>query len=76
VLRRPIKTAVGVWGIGLLSALTLYALNEILSASLSVPIDTMNFFLGSIVIVAPLAVAVPFYVILSRHAKETSAQEG
>ena len=75
VLRRPIKTAVGVWGIGLLSALTLYALNEILSASLSVPIDTMNFFLGSIVIMAPLAVAVPFYVILSRHAKETSAQE-
>jgi quinol-cytochrome oxidoreductase complex cytochrome b subunit len=75
VLRRPIKTAFGVWAIGFLSALTLYALNEILSASLSIRIDTMNLFLGLIVIVAPLAAAIPFYVILSSQVKETSAKE-
>jgi quinol-cytochrome oxidoreductase complex cytochrome b subunit len=68
VLRRPLKTAIGIWVIGLLSTLTLYALNEILSSYLSIPIDTMNLVLGSIVIVVPLAVAIPFYVILRHHA--------
>ncbi len=74
-LRRPIKTAIGVWSLGLLSTLTLYALNEILSASLSIPIETMNLVLGSIVIVAPLVVAIPFYAILRGHARKTSKQE-
>ena len=74
-LRRPIKTAIGVWSIGLLSTLTLYALNEILSASLSIPIETMNLMLGSIVVVAPLVVAIPFYAILRHHARKTSKQE-
>ena len=67
-LRRPLKTAIGAWAIGLLSTLTLYALNEILSSSLSIPIDTMNMTLGSIVIVVPLLIAVPVYVILRRNA--------
>jgi quinol-cytochrome oxidoreductase complex cytochrome b subunit len=75
VLRRPLKTAIGVWSIGLLSALTLYALNEILSSYLSIPIDTMNLILGSIVIVVPLAVAAPFYVIIRRHAAKASVKE-
>jgi len=74
-LRRPIKTAIGVWSIGLLSTLTLYALNEILSASLSIPIETMNLVLGSIVIAAPLVVAIPFYAILRGHARKTSKQK-
>jgi quinol-cytochrome oxidoreductase complex cytochrome b subunit len=67
-LRRPLKTAIGAWAIGLLSTLTLYALNEILSSSISIPIDTMNMTLGSIVIVVPLLIAVPVYVILRRNA--------
>ena len=46
--------------------LTLYALNEILSADLSIPIDRMNFILGSIVVLGPLVAAVPAYVVL-RH---------
>jgi quinol-cytochrome oxidoreductase complex cytochrome b subunit len=75
VLRRPMKTAVGIWAIGLLSTLTLYALNEILSSMLSIPIGTMNLLLGSIVIIVPLVVAAPFYVILRRHAAKASAQE-
>jgi quinol-cytochrome oxidoreductase complex cytochrome b subunit len=75
VLRRPLKTAIGVWSIGLLSALTLYALNEILSSYLSIPIATMNLVLGSIVIVVPLAVAAPFYVIIRRHAAKASVKE-
>jgi len=75
VLRRPLKTAIGIWAIGLLSTLTLYALNEILSSMLSIPIGTMNLLLGSIVIVVPLLVAAPFYVILRRHAAKASAQE-
>jgi quinol-cytochrome oxidoreductase complex cytochrome b subunit len=74
VLRRPLKTAIGVWALGLLSTLTLYALNEILSSYLSIPIDTMNPVLGSIVIVVPLAVAAPFYVILRRYAAKVSAK--
>ena len=74
VLRRPLKTAIGVWVIGLLSTLTLYALNEILSSDLSIPIDTMNLVLGSIVIAVPLVVAAPFYVILRRHAAKASAK--
>jgi cytochrome b6 len=75
-LRRPLKTAIGVWTIGFLSTLTLYALNEILSSKLSIPIETMNMVLGSIVIVAPLLAAVPVYVILRRHVAKTSSQEG
>jgi hypothetical protein len=63
-----LKTAIGAWAIGLLSTLTLYALNEILSSSISIPIDTMNMTLGSIVIVVPLLIAVPVYVILRRNA--------
>lgn len=74
VVRRPLKTAIGVWAIGLLSTLTLYALNEILSSMLSIPIGTMNLLLGSIVIVAPLIVAMPFYVLLRRHAAKASTQ--
>ena len=71
-LRRPLKTAVGVWAIGLLSTLTLYALNEILSAQLSVPIGTINLTLGSVVITVPLILAVPVYVILRLHASKTT----
>lgn len=74
-LRRPLKTAIGVWAIGLLSTLTLYALNEILSSSLLIPIDTMNMMLGSIVIVVPLVAAVPVYVIVRRHNARLSRQE-
>jgi len=70
-LRRPLKTAIGVWAIGLLSTLTLYALNEILSAELSIPVNTINLILGSVVIVAPLVVAVPIYLILRHHAMRT-----
>lgn len=69
-LRRPIKTAIGVWAIGFLATLTLYALNEILSASLTIPIDTMNLILGSIVIVAPVIAAAPTYLILRRHLRK------
>lgn len=65
-LQRPLKTAIGIWAIGFLVTLTLYALNEILSADLSIPIDTMNTILGSVVILAPLVAAVPVYVVL-RH---------
>ena len=74
-LRRPLKTAIGVWAIGLLSTLTLYALNEILSSNLLIPIDTMNMMLGSIVIVVPLVAAVPVYVILRRHIAKASRKE-
>jgi len=74
-LRRPLKTAIGVWAIGLLSTLTLYALNEILSSNLLIPIDTMNMMLGSIVIVVPLVAAVPVYVILRRHIAKASGKE-
>jgi quinol-cytochrome oxidoreductase complex cytochrome b subunit len=71
-LRRPLKTALGVWAIGLLATLTLYALNEILSADLTIPIDTMNLILGLIVIVIPVMAAAPAYLILRRHlAKQT-----
>jgi len=71
-LRRPLKTAIGAWAIGFLSALTLYALNEILSSELSIPIETMNMTLGSTVIVVPLLVAVPVYVILRRYSKKSA----
>jgi quinol-cytochrome oxidoreductase complex cytochrome b subunit len=74
-LRRPLKTAIGVWTIGLLSALTLYALNEILSSMLSIPIETMNMMLGVIVIVTPLIAAVPVYLILRRHVAATTSEE-
>ena len=71
-LRRPLKTAVGVWGIGFLATLTLYALNEILSADLTIPIDNMNLILGCTVITIPVIAAAPTYLILRRHlAKET-----
>jgi len=71
-LRRPLKTAIGAWAIGFLSALTLYALNEILSSELSIPIETMNMTLGSTVIAVPLLVAVPVYVILRRYSKKSA----
>jgi len=71
-LRRPLKTAVGVWAIGFLATLTLYALNEILSADLTIPIDNMNLILGCTVITIPVIAAAPTYLILRRHlAKET-----
>lgn len=73
-LKRPLKTAIGIWGIGFLAALTLYALNEILSANLSIPIDTVNLTLGSIVALVPLLVAVPAYFFLRHHA--ISEQDG
>jgi quinol-cytochrome oxidoreductase complex cytochrome b subunit len=66
-LRRPLKTAIGIWGIGFLSTLTLYALNEIVSAKLSIPIDAVNLILGSIVILVPLIVAIPAYLMLRHH---------
>ena len=66
-LRRPLKTATGVWAIGFLATLTLYALNEILSADLTIQIDKMNLILGSIVIVVPVIVAAPFYMMLRRR---------
>jgi quinol-cytochrome oxidoreductase complex cytochrome b subunit len=69
MLRRPAKTAIGVWAIGLLSTLTLYALNEILSSMLSIPVETINMILGAIVIVAPLTAALPVYVILHRYVR-------
>jgi cytochrome b6 len=72
-LRRPLKTAIGIWGIGFLATLTLYALNEILSANFTVPIDAMNLILGLIVIIAPLLVAVPAYLMIRQQAaKRTS----
>lgn len=72
-LRRPLKTAIGVWAIGFLATLTLYALNEILSTDLSVPIDTINRILGSIVIAVPVIAAAPVYLLLRRYvARETS----
>ncbi len=67
-LRRPLKTATGVWAIGFLATLTLYALNEILSADLTIQIDKMNLILGSIVIVVPVIAAAPFYLMLRRRA--------
>jgi quinol-cytochrome oxidoreductase complex cytochrome b subunit len=67
-LRRPLKTAIGIWGIGFLATLTLYALNEILSANFTIPIDTMNVILGLIVIVVPLIVAAPAYLIIRQYA--------
>ena len=69
-LRRPLKTATGVWAIGFLATLTLYALNEILSADLTIQIDKMNLILGSIVIVVPVIAAAPFYLMLRRRAKK------
>lgn len=70
-LRRPMKTAVGVWAIGFLATLTLYALNEILSAQFAIPIDTMNMILGSIVIAVPFIAAAPTCLILrNRLAKQ------
>ncbi len=69
-LRRPLKTATGVWAIGFLATLTLYALNEILSADLAIQIDRMNLILGSIVIVVPVIAAAPFYLMLRRRAKK------
>jgi quinol-cytochrome oxidoreductase complex cytochrome b subunit len=74
-LRRPLKTAVGVWAIGLLATLTLYALNEILSSMLSIPIKTVNTVLGSIVIVIPLLAAAPVYMMLRHHVAKTTSQE-
>lgn len=65
-LLRPLKTASGVWLIGFLGTLTLYALNEIVSADFSIPIETVNLVLGSIVIVIPVVAATPVYFAL-RH---------
>ena len=67
-LRRPLKTATGVWAIGFLATLTLYALNEILSTDLTIQIDKMNLIIGSIVIVVPVIAAAPFYLLLRRRA--------
>ena len=67
-LKRPLRTAIGIWGIGFLSTLTLYALNEIVAANLSIPIEMVNMILGSIVILAPILAAVPAYLVLRRHA--------
>lgn len=61
------KTAIGVWAIGFLATLTLYALNEIVSADLSIKIDMVNLILGSIVIVLPAVAAAPFYFMLRRR---------
>jgi quinol-cytochrome oxidoreductase complex cytochrome b subunit len=72
-LRRPLKTAIGIWAIGFLASLTLYALNEILSSNLAIPIDTMDLILGIIVIVVPVLVAAPAYLILRRHLAKTKA---
>lgn len=66
-LHRPLKTAIGVWAIGFLATLTLYALNEIVSADLSIKIDMVNLILGSIVIVLPVVAAAPFYFMLRRR---------
>jgi quinol-cytochrome oxidoreductase complex cytochrome b subunit len=66
-LHRPLKTAIGVWWIGFLATLTLYALNEILSSNLAIPINTMNMILGSIVLILPLVAAAPSYFIIHRH---------
>jgi cytochrome b-561 len=66
-LRRPLKTATGIWAIGFLATLTLYALNEILAADLTIQIDKMNLILGSIVIVVPVIAATPFYMMLRRR---------
>jgi quinol-cytochrome oxidoreductase complex cytochrome b subunit len=74
-LRRPLHTSVGIWAIGLISTLTLYALNEILSSWFSIPIGTMNMILGSVVIVIPLVVAAPAYLILRRYASKTASKE-
>ncbi len=63
-LHRPLKTAIGVWAIGFLATLTLYALNEILSANLALPIDFVNTILGLVVIGAPIIAAAPVYLIL------------
>jgi quinol-cytochrome oxidoreductase complex cytochrome b subunit len=71
VLRRPLKTAIGAWAIGFISALTLYALNEILATNLSIPIDRMNMILGSIVIIVPFIAAAPVYFILHRYLAKT-----
>jgi len=75
-LRRPLKTAIGVWAIGFLATLTLYALNEILSANLTIPIATMNLILGSIVIAAPVIAALPTYLIIRNHLMKGKAQKG
>jgi quinol-cytochrome oxidoreductase complex cytochrome b subunit len=66
-LRRPLKTSLGVWCIGLLSTLTLYSLNEIIAAQLSLPIDRVNISLGFVVIVIPLLLAAPVYAGLRLH---------
>jgi hypothetical protein len=57
----------GVWWIGFVATLTLYALNEILSAYLAIPIDTMNIILGSIAIAVPVIAATPTYLILRQN---------
>lgn len=67
-LRRPLKTSIGVWAVGFLATLTLYSLNEILSAELSIRIDTVNMILGLVVIIVPLGIAAPVYAILQRKA--------
>ena len=66
-LRRPLKTAMGVWAIGFLATLTLYALNEILSSNLAIPIGTMNLILGIIVIAVPVLAAAPTFLILRKY---------
>lgn len=66
-LHRPLRTAIGAWAIGFLATLTLYALNEILSADLATSIETINLILGLIVIGVPIIAAAPVYLILRRH---------
>jgi hypothetical protein len=44
-----------------------------MSAMLSIPVDTINMIFGSIVIVVPLAAALPVYVILRRYVRKASS---
>jgi cytochrome b-561 len=72
-LRRPVRTTIGVWALGFLASLTLYALNEVVSAQFAIPIDAVNNLLGSTVIIVPALVAAPVYVLLRRYASKTAS---
>lgn len=71
-LRRPLRTTIGVWALGFLATLTLYALNEVVSAAFSIPIETVNNILGSTVIAVPALIAAPVYVLLRRRSSKTA----
>jgi len=70
-LKRPLRTAFGVWTIGFLATLTLYALNEVLSANLSMSIESVNMILGLIVLLAPPIVSIPVFVYLRQRLAST-----